>query len=120
MVRKLFQEQQGGQRKSSLATVKQTIERVAGGSGGVVPFLEALCSSRFWRQYMGTSHLRVSNSTEKLKQIVGVVKRQWDLAGTSKKRQWSSMVCKSLTREELALLGWQISSKVRSQISVVL
>jgi hypothetical protein len=65
---------------------------------------------------MGTSQQRVKNPTEKLKQIVGVVKRQWDSVGTAKKRQWSSMVCKILTREELVLLGWQISSKVRSQI----
>jgi hypothetical protein len=116
MVQKVFQEQRGGQRNASLRRVKDAIKEAAGGEGGVVSFLEALCSSQYWRKYMGTSQQRVKNPTEKLKQIVGVVKRQWDSVGTAKKRQWSSMVCKILTREELALLGWQISSKVRSQI----
>jgi len=108
--RKVFAEQKGGQRKATLATLKRTIEELAG-EGNVPALLEALVASRFWEKYTKTTQ-GVTNPSKKLKKLVVSIHKQWkESTNPRRRRQWSSLVCPVLQRKELSFLGWEMCSE---------
>lgn len=106
MTRQPFNQQRGGQRKRTLAEVKRTITELSGGA--VKELLKALFESQFGQQAVDG----VKNASYKLQSLVECIKNQYKNTLNFNKRQWSSLVSPILTKKELKLMGWNLSSKV--------
>ncbi len=112
MPRQPFAAQRGGQRKRTLAAVKQYITDLSGGS--VTELLRDIFESNFGHQvFQG-----VKNATDKLQQLVSHIHAQCDHTRNFYKRQWSSLVSTIFSRRELENLGWKLSPKVSGIVFV--
>jgi hypothetical protein len=106
MVKQQFRNQKGGQRRQTLANFKRYLNEFSGGDQ--LELIAAYMASNEGKKKQ--KERNENHIDEKLKTLVGILKKQHEMAIVHEKRRSLSMVCKILTMEQLQKLGWKINS----------
>jgi len=111
-----FSKQKGGQRRTTLAKLKNTFRELAGGDEKAL--LEAFFESRFVRKNLSEEGRTIprndqiiSKAQGKLQHIAKVVLELYLKETNYNKRQWASLLAPILKYKEMKDLGFPISQK---------